>query len=276
MPQQMQQPVPPQGPQQGMYHQQMPAQPQEFMKAGMQDAMASVGLDGGVGGMVADQAIKQAQAQFQASGLQGWFPTFFLSLQQLFNVGHAWVLRKLLLLLCPFLKRSQGAPPSNASWGDGVSPSGNSKPTGQDGLKIDVEEPDLYIPSMAYVTYLIVYGVQRGMISDFHPEVLSSTASFAFVLLVLEVGVAKMGFYIAGSSVPALEIMANCGYKYVPVVLMVTIRIVTGGNPMYYAFFAYFAACAAWTTRRFMLHWEPSQLRQQYGQAPSKLHTHII
>jgi len=210
------------------------------------------------------------------TGLRGWFPTFFISLQQLFNVGHTWVLRKLLLLLCPFLKRLQGAPPASPTWGDGVSTTNNSKPRSQEGLKIDVEEPDLYIPSMAYVTYILVYGVQRIMLSDFHPEVLASTASFALVLLVLEVGAAKMVLYIAGSSVPALEIMANCGYKYVPVVLMVIFRIVTGGNPIYYAFFAYLSACAAWTSRRFMLHWEPNQLRQQYGQAPSKLHTHII
>ena len=58
-----------------------------------------------------------------------WFPFLFMSLQQLFNVGvatksrsrctlpqgvlslavagHSYVLRKLLLLMCPFLKRSQ-------------------------------------------------------------------------------------------------------------------------------------------------------------------------
>jgi len=238
--------------------------------------MNSAGFDSVTGGIAQGALHSFVNNQPFVTGLQGWFPTFFISLQQLFNVGHAWVLRKLLLLVCPFLKRSQSAPPSTAAWGDGVSPTNNSKPRSQEGLKIDDEEPDLYIPSMAYVTYILVYGVQRGMISDFHPEVLSSTASFALVLLVLEVGAAKMGLYIAGSSVPALEIMANCGYKYVPVVLMVFFRIVTRGNPIYYAFFAYFSACAAWTSRRFMLQWEPNQLRQQYGQAPSKLHTHII
>merc|ERR1711870_199750 len=82
--------------------------------------------------------------------------------------------------------------------------------------------------------------------------------------------------YIAGSTVPILEVFANCGYKFVPVVLMVAIRILLGSNPIYYVFFAYFAACAAWAIRRFLLHFEPSQLKEQYGVAPNRLHTHII
>eukprot|EP00913_Durusdinium_trenchii_P018312 g17203.t1 len=57
--------------------------------------------------------------------------------------------------------------------------------------------------------------VQRGILHDFRPEVLPSTASFALVLLFLEAGLAKMGFYVVGSAVPFLEIMANCSYKYV-------------------------------------------------------------
>mmetsp|Transcript_129252 Transcript_129252/g.314008 ORF Transcript_129252/g.314008 Transcript_129252/m.314008 type:complete len:284 (+) Transcript_129252:3-854(+) len=241
-------------------------------------AMGDMGLNNTVAGLVANQALNQISNQIHTSGLQGWFPTVFSSLQQLFNVGHSWVLRKLLLLLCPFLRRGQGSP-SGASWmqgGDSPCRSASDQKLGPDGLKVDVEEPDLYIPSMSYVTYILVYGVQRGMISDFRPEVLSSTASFAFVLLILEVGAAKMGFYLAGNAVPFLGILANCGYKYVAVCLMVVFRILLGSNPVYYAFFVYLSACAAWATRRFMLHFEPSGMMQQYGVTPSKLQAHII
>mmetsp|Transcript_101334 Transcript_101334/g.282036 ORF Transcript_101334/g.282036 Transcript_101334/m.282036 type:complete len:392 (-) Transcript_101334:271-1446(-) len=286
----------PQGPQAGMQpqmqqHQQMPQQMPQQTQPGvqpqvggqlgaslMQGAVSSMGFDGTVAGLVVNQTINQLENNIHISGLKGWFPNFYLSVQQLFNIGHSWVLRKLLLLLCPFIRRGQGAP-SGPVWmqgGDSPDSRQSGSSVGPDGLKVDVEEPDLYIPSMSYVTYILVYGVQRGMLSDFRPEVLSATASFAFVLLILEVGAAKMGFYLAGNTVPVLHIMANCGYKYVAVCLMVIIRIVTGGNPIYYIFFAYLSACAAWATRRFMLHFEPSQLRQQYGVAPSKLQAHII
>jgi len=265
--------------------QQMAGPPQMMPQPGaafVQGAMGSMGLNETVAGLVANQAMNQVANQIEASGLRGWFPNIFVSLQQLFNVGHSWVLRKLLLLLCPFLRRSQGAPAVSASgpvWSPGSDGPGGKQAgaaVGPDGLKLDVDDPDLYIPSMSYVTYILVYGVQRGMISDFRPEVLSSTASFALVLLILEVGAAKVGFYLAGKTTPVLGIVANCGYKYVGVCLMVVSRILTGNNPIYYVFFVYLSACAAWSTRRFMLHFEPSQLQQHYGVAPSKLHSHII
>lgn len=272
MPQQMLQP----GiqPQMSMPQQMQPGG-QSFLSSGMQGAMGSFGFNDSVAGLVANQAMSQMARELEQSGLKGWFPNVFSSLQQLFNVGHSWVLRKLLLLLCPFVRRSQGSP-SGPVWSPDTGGASGRMNTGNDGLKVDIEEADLYIPSMAYVTYILVYGVQRGMISDFRPEVLSSTASFALVLLVLEVGGAKMGFYVAGSPMPILQITANLGYKYVSVALMVIFRILVGGNPVYYVFFTYLSACAAYATRRFLLRFEPSQLGQQYGQAPSKLHQHII
>jgi len=226
---------------------------------GMNDAMAQV-----VAGRVASEYQKN---------VGGWFPSMFMALQQLFNVGHSFVLRKLLLLLCPFLKRGNQGEPSQP-WTDGGSCGASSNMDGS--LKVNIEEPDLYIPLMSFVTYILAFGVQRIVLSDFSPEVLSSTASFAMILMLLEVGVAKTGFYLAGSSVPMLDMLANCGYKFVPVVLMVLIRIITRGSKIYYVFFAYLAACAAFSLRRFMLLFQPSQLRQQFNAAPSRLHGHII
>ncbi|CAJ1353279.1 unnamed protein product [Effrenium voratum] len=153
---------------------------------------------------------------------------------------------------------------------------------------------------------------QRGILHDFRPEVLPSTASFAMVLLFLEVGLIKMAFYVVGSAVPFLDLMANCSYKYVPVTMMVIARILTFQNPIYWLFFAYFAACAvlssvcrkirspsgrsdlnvvstrrcqspdlrppfmpAWAVRRFLLHFEPGT-NGQYSVAPSAMHGHVI
>lgn len=237
--------------------------------AGM-GTIGSLGFNEAMAGV----ALNQVANQMQASGLTSWFPTIFLSLQQLFNVGHSYVFRKLLLLMCPFLKRQQGSPTTTA-WGGqlGGSSSSQSGSTGPDGLKADIEDPDLYIPLMSYVTYVLLYGMQRGILKDFRPDVLPSTASFALVLLVIEVGAAKMAFYLAGSAMPFLHLAANCGYKFLPVMMMVLSRIIIGSSPIYWVVFAYFAACAAWAARRFLLHFEPAQ--QQYS-TPSALHGHII
>jgi len=267
-----------QEPQQGWQQQQQP-QPGSFGQPGQQQlggpgfqqqmtagVAGALGMNQAVVGAVTERFIQDAGV----GKFTGWFPTFFVSLQALFNVGHNFVMRKILLLLCPFIS-SRGAP---QQWGD-ASPSPQPGQSGL-GLKMDVEEPDLYIPLMGYVTYVLAYGIQRGTLSEFKPEVLSGTASFAFVLLILEVGVAKIGFYIAGSPVSTFDIFANCGYKYVHVMFMVMLRIVTSSAMIYYPVFLYLSACAAYATRRFMLHFQQSQLRNQYGVQPSGLHTHII
>ena len=286
--QQPMQPMQQQQPMQAM-QQQQPMQPmqqqqpmQPSMTAGqLPNSNAFVGAGAAAMGQMgfnealAGAALGQAMSQMQMSGAMRWFPFLFMSLQQLFNVGHSYVLRKLVLLMCPFLKMQQG---QGSSWADN-SPgdiSACQRGVGPDGLKVDVDQPDLYIPVMSYVTYVLIYGLQRGILHDFRPEVLPSTASFAMVLLFLEVGLAKMGFYVVGSAVPFLEIMANCSYKYVQVTLMVIARITTGPNMIYWLFFAYFSTCAAWAVRRFLLHFEPSGMKEQYGVAPSAMHGHII
>merc|ERR1719356_1729263 len=92
---------------------------------------------------MAGVAYNTAMGQFVNSGVSRWFPGLFASLQALFNVGHSFVLRKLLLLMCPFIRRSQGAPSggySQPAWGDS-SPGGPQCGGNVDdaGLKADVE-----------------------------------------------------------------------------------------------------------------------------------------
>ncbi|CAE8698370.1 unnamed protein product, partial [Polarella glacialis] len=230
-----------------------------LVNAGVGAMAGQMGFNEALTGM----AMNQLGSQVQASGALSWFPYIFLSLQQLFNVGHSYIFRKMILLLCPFMKKMEGQGAPTPVWGDSSSAvSSGAAALGPDGLKVDIETPDLYIPLMSYVTYVLMYGMQRGILRDFRPEVLPSTASFAMVLLFLEVGGAKMGFYLSGSSVPVMDIFANCGYKYVSACLMVLARILLGKSPLYYAFFAYFGACAAWAIRRFLLHFEPQGVQQ--------------
>jgi len=271
--QQFQQPQQQQAQPQQFFQQQQFQQPQDFAKAGA----AALGINEGL----ANVALNQAMNQMQSSGVMRWFPFLFTSMQGLFNVGHSYVFRKMLVLLCPFIKRQEGSGAPPAFGVDHGSPGGfgqqsQSGKLGADGLKADVEQPDLYIPLMSYVTYVLIYGLQRGILHDFRPEVLPSTASFAMVLMVLEVGTAKMGFYVSGSPVPAIEILANCSYKYVSVAMMVIVRILSGTSPVYWIFFAYFAACAGWSVRRFLKHFEPAGIQQQYDVSPGKLHEYII
>merc|ERR1712187_787490 len=134
-----------------------------------------------------------------------------------------------------------------------------------------------YVPTMSVMTYVILYSMQRMQIGAFKPEAIWSNIVFAWFLIILEVGAAKLGFFLAGSTVPVLNVLATSGYKYFYVVGMVVVRLITAIDYIYYPFFAYLAASAAYADRRFMLHLPAqSQVQQQYGVQPSALHGHVI
>lgn len=254
---------------------------------------------------MAKNAMEAANQQLYSSGFLKFVPGVMMSLQAQFNVGHKYVGKKLMIVVCPFVKSDKlstcgesggggvmnmGPRNSINPWNngptDGCSPSAaamqnvqvQQRPVDAGGLKTNVEEPDLYLPSMAIITYVLLYVMQRGMLAegDLGPEVFSSAFSFAFILLILEVGGAKLGFYLAGSPMNVLDVVSNCGYKYVNVDLMLLVRIGLGQNKVYWFFFAYFAAAAAFVVRRLLLTIEPSGVQAQYGMARSALHGHII
>ncbi|CAJ1346121.1 unnamed protein product [Effrenium voratum] len=84
-----------------------------------------------------------------------------------------------------------------------------------DGLELDIEEPDLYIPTMGFVTYVVLYGLVRGIQEDFSPEVLSATISSALVMLILELALMKGALFMSGAvNTPTLDLFALLGYKF--------------------------------------------------------------
>lgn len=52
--------------------------------------------------------------------------------------------------------------------------------------KYDTNAPDLYIPAMGYLTYVLLVGYVLGLRNAFSPDALATTASSALVWLVLE------------------------------------------------------------------------------------------
>lgn len=206
------------------------------------------------------------------------------ALRKYFNVSHSFVLRKILLLLFPFRGLSgcgSGAvQPHTSMWAADQSPGSQQQCqappvrmelTNAEGLKVDVEDPDLYVPLMAYVSYVLLYGTTKGTVGEFHPEMLSSTATFAAVLLFLEVGLAKLGFYLASATnISALDLGGIVGYKYVNLALMVAAKMLLGSGYAYHVVFFYSAACAGCGVYRFLRHLGPPvQPQQGFGQPSS-------
>eukprot|EP01028_Stygiella_incarcerata_P008239 TRINITY_DN3531_c0_g2_i1.p1 TRINITY_DN3531_c0_g2~~TRINITY_DN3531_c0_g2_i1.p1 ORF type:complete len:263 (-),score=57.01 TRINITY_DN3531_c0_g2_i1:616-1404(-) len=123
-----------------------------------------------------------------------------------FQVTHQYVLQKLYLLLFPYTNRnfqrkrlSDGtlAPPMD-----------------------DVNAPDLYIPCMAYATFILLVGyiVAAWSEAEFTPEILGITASMGMVVGLVEVFIAKLIVFLLTPQpmdFTFFDLMALLGYKFV-------------------------------------------------------------
>ncbi|KAM6307783.1 LOW QUALITY PROTEIN: protein YIF1B-like [Podargus strigoides] len=126
-------------------------------------------------------------------------------LKYYFAVDTVYVGRKLGLLLFPFahqdwqVRYQQDAP---------VAP------------RFDVNAPDLYIPVMAFITYILVAGLALGTQNRF-PDSLGLQASSALAWLLLEALAVLLGLYLGSLSAALgpIDLLALAGYKYVGMII---------------------------------------------------------
>ena len=147
-------------------------------------------------------------------------------LRYYFNVSNLYVLSKLRLLLFPF---------RHPSWSRISSVSDNVyKPPRE-----DINAPDLYIPSMAYVTYILLTGISLGKNQKFTPDVLGLTASSAFFIVLFQILAIKLGSYLMNisSDVSWTDLLAYCGYKFIPINLILILKFFFGSTVVYGIFF---------------------------------------
>jgi len=98
-----------------------------------------------------------------------------------------------------------------------------------DGLELDLEEPDTYIPLMGFITYVLLCGFVSGMQDQFNPDVLSATVTYAVIVLTLEVTAAKAVLYMAGAvNAPVIDLAALLGYKFAHLSLQLIVGIILG------------------------------------------------
>jgi len=110
----------------------------------------------------------------------------------------------------------------------------------------------MYIPVMAFVTYILLSTLLAGLRGAFHPEVMGLTATAAFAVVVVEILGLKGGTYILSISNESqlLDLVAYSGYKFVGVIVTLVVAEVsnrgqgTGGWVGWLVFFYCFSANA--------------------------------
>lgn len=82
--------------------------------------------------------------------------------------------------------------------------------------RYEVNAPDLYIPVMAFVTYVLVSGIVLGVQNRFTPEQFGIQASTALVWIIIELLAIMLSLYIMNLSTELkyMDIIAYTGYKF--------------------------------------------------------------
>eukprot|EP00099_Drosophila_melanogaster_P023667 NP_651498.1 uncharacterized protein Dmel_CG5484, isoform C [Drosophila melanogaster] len=170
------------------------------------------------GQKLADQGKQIMENQFEK-----WVPV--AKLKYYFAVDNAYVGRKLRLLFFPYMHKD---------WSLRYDQEHPVQP------RYDVNAPDLYLPTMGYITYVIVAGLLLGMQKRFSPEQLGIQASSAMAYSIFELVIYSLALYVMNvkTSLKTLDLLAFTGYKYVNIVvcLMVSTLFFKSG---YYIALAY-------------------------------------
>ena len=109
-------------------------------------------------------------------------------------------------------------------------------PNGQEGWFLpprdDLNSPDMYIPVMALVTYILLSTLLAGLRGAFQPELLGYTATSAFFIVAIEILGLKLGCYLLSISNDSqlLDLVAYSGYKFVGVIVTLLLSEIFNGG----------------------------------------------
>lgn len=139
-------------------------------------------------------------------------------LKHYFQISNMSVAKKLGLILFPYRHRTwDRLATSDASvTSDGTSTRSYAPPSE------DVNAPDLYIPLMAFVTYILLWAMILGLKGDFHPEVFGYLASQVLACSVFDILVFRVGLYLLNCLTQCTfwDIISYSGYKYVSIIVL--------------------------------------------------------
>ncbi|XP_014242392.1 protein YIF1B-B-like [Cimex lectularius] len=131
--------------------------------------------------------------------------------------------------------------------------------------KNDINSPDLYIPVMAFATYLLTIGIALGINGRFCVETLVVAATQSVLCLVLEVGLQLLMIYLTSVQIcfSTVEFVAYDGYKFVGATVS-TLAQLTLSFGEFVAVLVYFSSALSF----FMVRTLRLQLLSQYGTFP--------
>ena len=128
----------------------------------------------------------------------------------------------------------------------------------------DDNAPDLYLPLMCLITYVLLSALCYGTAGEFNPEVIPDVAFKCALYQTIEVIVFRSGFYAMQVPASILDLVSYTGYKYLGLCVNMIVGIIVGhfglfGARGYYACFLWTATAAAYFILKTMSNYIPLQ-----------------
>jgi len=174
------------------------------------------------------QKAFESGAEMVNQNINRWFNPAVL--KKYFDVSNSFVLKKIGLVLFPFRHKS---------WARVGRRNEQTGKMDYNSPRDDINSPDLYIPVMSCVTYVILFAITITLRStnentgtgtdkaqdqklEFNPELLGGTTLKLFSLLIGEVLLMKFICYLMSISadVAFLDLIAYSGYKFVGIIVV--------------------------------------------------------
>lgn len=177
----------------------------------LNDPTAQLGLQLG-------QKAFESGAEMVNQNLNRWLNP--ANVKKYFDVSNSFVFKKIGLVLFPFRHKS---------WARIERRNDQNGKIDYSSPRDDINSPDLYIPVMSCVTYIILFAITMTADGNFNPEILGGTALKVLSLLIGEVLLMKLICYLMSISadVAFLDLIAYSGYKFIGVIVVSILKKTT-------------------------------------------------
>eukprot|EP00917_Polyrhabdina_sp_WS-2016_P016633 GHVP01035945.1.p1 GENE.GHVP01035945.1~~GHVP01035945.1.p1 ORF type:complete len:298 (+),score=13.19 GHVP01035945.1:297-1190(+) len=131
-------------------------------------------------------------------------------LKRYFDISQSYVLNKILIILFPF-KHKNWKRYNESSLG-----MSNSVPS------TDINAPDLYIPIVSLISFILLRGYSVGLKGQFHPDILGITGLYSIITIFIMVIIVKIISYSfgVGNEVSIIDVGSVLGYNFVNISLV--------------------------------------------------------
>jgi hypothetical protein len=198
---------------------------------------ANAAITGQMGDLSSGAMMNVAETMGKEFLQKGWAKAIpglersMLGLRPYFAVDNKYVMKKMMKVLFPFFF-------TNWARKEKIEPSVDGRPI-YALPQHDENAPDLYIPSMSLLTYVLLCALCYGNAGKFNPEVIPEVTYKCLGFQLLELIAIRIGFYLMEAPVAILDLLSYTGYKYLGLCVNMFIGLTMGqflgyGNRSYY------------------------------------------